>query len=90
MGKQSLAPLNLASDVEQNGATYVQLNWSEVVDSDLPTLGYSVEFLDDDDVWKEVFDASSNPDALSTIVNGLTTAKLYQFRAYSVNFNGKS
>jgi len=82
--------LNLASDVEQNGMTYVQLNWSEVVDSDLYTLGYSVESLDDDDVWKEVFDASSNPDALSTIVNGLTTAKLYQFRVYSANFNGKS
>jgi len=90
LGKQSLSPQDLQSDVEQNGPSYIQLNWSFVPDSDLPTLGYLVEFLDDDDIWKVVFDASANPDALSTIVNGLVTAKLYQFRVYSINFNGKS
>jgi len=90
LGMQSGAPLNLASDLTLNGPTYVQLNWDEVPDSDLPTLGYQVEFLDDDDIWKIVFNASSNPDALQTIISGLETGKLYQYRVYSVNFNGRS
>ena len=57
---------------------------------DLETLGYSLEMLQDDDTWLEVFDAGLDPDALSTTVTGLTTGKLYTFRAYSHNFNGKS
>ena len=57
---------------------------------DLETLGYSLEMLQDDDTWLEVYDASLDPDALSTTVHGLTTGKLYTFRAYSYNFNGRS
>jgi len=41
----------------------------------LPTLGYSLELLDDDDNWNEVFSGETNPDALSAIVNGLETGK---------------
>ena len=61
-----------------------------MVDRNLPTLGYSVDFLDSNNVWKTIFDANSNPDALSIIVNGLTKPKLYQFRAYSVNLKSKT
>jgi hypothetical protein len=64
LGKQSESPTSLSSDTTQDGPTFLQLNWSLVPDSDLPTLGYSVEFFDDDDLWKTIFDASSNPDAL--------------------------
>lgn len=37
-----------------------------------------------------MFNAQANPDALSATIQGLTPAKLYTFRVYSVNFNGKS
>jgi hypothetical protein len=46
--------------------------------------------LGDDDIWRVVFDASNNPDQLSTIVDGLITAKYYTFRVFSTNFNGRS
>lgn len=66
------------------------MNWSEVVDNDLDTLGYSLEMLQDDDTWLEVLDARANPDALSTTVYGLTSGKYYSFRVFSYNFNGAS
>jgi hypothetical protein len=47
------------------------LVWSEVADADLPTLGYSLELLNDDDIWDEVFSAQTNPNALSATVPGL-------------------
>ena len=59
-------------------------------DDDLETKGYSLELLQDDDTWFEVFNAETNPDALETVVYGLKPAKHYTFRAFSYNFNGKS
>jgi hypothetical protein len=90
LGAQQSAPATLDADLELCGPTYLNLVWSSVEDNDLETLGYSLEQLQDDDTWLQVYDASLNPDALSTTVTGLTTGKLYTFRAYSHNFNGKS
>ena len=64
--------------------------WSEVADADLPTLGYSLELLNDDDIWDEVFSGQTNPNALSATVPGLQTGKQYTFRVFAYNFNGKS
>jgi hypothetical protein len=61
-----------------------------VTDADLPTLGYKVEKLNDDDTWVEVFNAETNPDSLNSTIYGLVSAKYYTFRVYSVNFNGPS
>jgi hypothetical protein len=47
--------------------------WSLVADDDLPTLGYSLELLNDEDIWQEVFNAHANPNALSATVTGLKT-----------------
>ena len=61
-----------------------------MTEDDLKTLGYSVELLQDNDTWLEVFDAKVNSDALEAVVYGLTAAKFYTFRVYSYNFNGPS
>jgi hypothetical protein len=61
-----------------------------VPDSDLPTQGYSLQMLLDDDTWLTVFQAPTDPNALSTMVYGLTTHKLYYFRAFAEDFNGLS
>ena len=76
--------------MEKCGPTYVNLQWSKVADSDLTTLGYLVEKLNDDDTWEQVFNAETNPDSLNTTIYGLISAKYYTFRVYSVNFNGRS
>lgn len=41
-------------------------------------------------IYETVYDGSTNPDLLQTTVTGLQTGELYKFRAYAVNFNGKS
>lgn len=85
-----LAPATLSANLNLAGATYLNLVWQVVVDSDLPTLGHSLELLQDNDIWTEVFNAQFNPNALSTTVIGLKTAKQYTFRSFAFNFNGKS
>ena len=89
LGSRQSAPANLSSDHSQNGASFVHVQWDRV-NGELDTEGYSLEYLQDDDTWLEVFDARTNPDALDTVVHGLTPGKLYTFRAYSYNFNGAS
>jgi len=42
----------MGADLEQAGASFFALVWSEVADADLPTLGYSVELLNDEDNWQ--------------------------------------
>jgi hypothetical protein len=44
----------------------------------------------DNDLWEDVFEAHSDPDALETTVYGLTTSKLYHFRVFARDFNGYS
>lgn len=51
-GERVLSPSTLGADLEQAGASFVTLVWSEVADADLPTLGYSVEMLNDEDIWQ--------------------------------------
>ena len=89
-GQRVSSPSTLGADLEQAGANYVTLVWSEVADADLPTLGYSLELLNDEDIWQEVFDARTNPNALTATITGLKTGKQYTFRAFAYNFNGKS
>ena len=64
--------------------------WDRVTSGDLNTLGYSLELLQDDDTWLQVYDASTNPDAFETVVYGLKSGKFYTFRAFAYNFNGPS
>lgn len=80
----------MQSDPERCGANFVYIQWDRIEDGDLPTLGYTLEVLQDDETWLEVFNARSNPDAFEAVVYGLTAAKLYTFRAFSYNFNGAS
>jgi hypothetical protein len=72
-GARVLSPTNLTTDLQQAGPNYLTLVWSLVADDDLPTLGYSLELLNDEDIWQEVFNAHANPNALSATVTGLQT-----------------
>ena len=56
----------------------------------LPTLGYVLEMLNDDDTWATVFDARTNPNALQATVPGLTSGRTYKFRVFALDFNGIS
>lgn len=42
------------------------------------------------DEWVDVYDASTNPDANSYIWYGAITGEIYTFRAFAVNFNGRT
>lgn len=64
--------------------------WDEVADSNIPTQGYFVEQLMDDDKWQRVFEALTNPNALEATITKLKTAKTYWFRVFAVDFNGPS
>lgn len=56
-GARVLSPATLDTDLQQAGPNYLTLVWSMVADADLPTLGYSLQLLDDEDIWQEVFNA---------------------------------
>lgn len=61
-----------------------------VLDANLPTNGYRLEMLLDDDTWQTRFEALNNPNALEATVYGLVTGKLYKFRVFAIDFNGDS
>mmetsp|Transcript_30242 Transcript_30242/g.29561 ORF Transcript_30242/g.29561 Transcript_30242/m.29561 type:complete len:230 (+) Transcript_30242:2732-3421(+) len=65
------------------------MTWDSVVDADLPTLGYIVQMLVESK-WETIYDASTNPDALSHTQFGLNTGEEYLFKVNAVNFNGPS
>lgn len=80
----------MSADLELATATSLSLVWDMVADDDLVTEGYFLEMLLDDDTWSEVFSARNDPNSLTATVYGLTTAKLYKFRVFAVDFNDQS
>ena len=68
------------------------LAWDRVTDAlSLPVLGYIVQMIDPiTDEWTDVMDESTNQDALSYVHYGVVTESTYTFRAFAVNFNGRS
>lgn len=100
LGNEPPAITTLAADLSACGPTFVALTWSAVttVEVDgvvhalsLPVLGYIVQMIDPiTDEWVDIYDASTNPDALSYTHFGLVTGETYTFRTFAVNFNGRS
>jgi hypothetical protein len=43
LGVKVLAPSTLSGDLEKAGPTFLKLDWTKVVDADIPTLGYTLE-----------------------------------------------
>jgi hypothetical protein len=84
------APEGISADLDLFTATSVNIQWREVPDADLPTQGYFVEQLSDEDKWLRVFDASQDPNALSAQIRYLMTGKTYFFRVFSLDFNSES
>ena len=66
------------------------LKWNEVAAVSLPTLGYVLEMLNDDDTWGVVSDERNNPNALQATVTGLISGRIYKFRVFALDFNGFS
>lgn len=93
LGSEPPALTTLTADIPDCGPTYVALKWSPLPTASLalPVLGYIVQMIDPvSDEWLDVLDASSDQDRLSYVYYGATTGQIYTFRAFAVNFNGRS
>jgi hypothetical protein len=80
----------LKADLELATATSLSLSWDAVADGEIPTEGYVVEMLQDDDTWTIVSDTRNDPNVLFAAVHDLQTAKLYSFKVYAADFNDLS
>jgi hypothetical protein len=68
------------------------IQWSApTVNSEYPITGYQLE-MDDGfgGLFTSIYDGSFDTGTLSFLKSGLTEGLHYTFRAYSLNFNGKS
>jgi hypothetical protein len=91
-GSEPPAITTLTAVIEKCGPTYVAMKWDRVTTSlSLPVLGYIVQMIDPiNDEWTDVLDESTNQDALSYVHHGVLTGSTNTFRAFAVNFNGRS
>ena len=93
LGAEPPALTTLAANLDLCTSSSVAMTWT-LIDSSvlqLPVLGYVVQMIDPvSDEWVDVYDASTNPDANAYIWYGAITGEIYTFRAFGVNFNGRT
>lgn len=81
-----VAPVGLSASAQD---AQVGLSWTSGGDNGFPITDYVIDYkLNTASSWSVFSDGTST--STSTIVTGLTNAKLYNFRVYAVNANGTS
>jgi len=84
-------PVALFKNSKLSNETMISLYWDRVPDADVPTSGYIVEMtIAGSEDFKTVYDGTSLGQAFAFNATGLETNRVYQFRLYALNFNGRS
>ncbi|XP_072916750.1 protein sidekick-1 isoform X1 [Hemitrygon akajei] len=81
-------PRNLQATLNASKSRTVDLSWTRPFDGNSPILHYIVELSENNSPWKVQL-SNINPDVVHVTVNGLTSARSYQFRICAVNQLGK-
>ncbi|XP_069762286.1 protein sidekick-1 isoform X2 [Narcine bancroftii] len=81
-------PRNLHATLNASKSRMVDLSWTRPFDGNSPILYYIVELSENNSPWKVQL-SNVNPEVVHVTVNGLTSARSYQFRMCAVNQLGK-
>ncbi|XP_051877097.1 protein sidekick-1 [Pristis pectinata] len=81
-------PRNLHATLNASKSRAVDLSWTRPFDGNSPILHYVVELSENNSPWKVQL-SNINPEVVHVTVNGLTSARSYQFRMCAVNQLGK-